>query len=76
MANPNHSDGWDWPYIIYVGRVWLHYTEEEIWRLTPRQFKTQINVHENVTRQMYGGNSNNVPMAAQPLGYIDQIKGW
>lgn len=74
MTSPNH-DGWDWPYIVYVGRVWLCYTEEELWRLTPRQFATQISVHEDVTRQMHGMSSNR-SMSRQPLGFIDQIKGW
>lgn len=74
-ASPNH-DGWDWPYIIYVGRVWLCYTDKEIWSLTPRQLKAQISVHEDVTRQMYGGAPNGRASSRQPLGFIDQIKGW
>jgi len=78
-TNPNR-DGWDWPYILYVGRVWLRYTEREVWSLTPRQFDTQIHVHEDVTRQMYGTNnnkgSNGQSKPSPPIGYIDQIKGW
>ena len=70
----NH-DGWDWPYILYVGRVWLRYTDAETWALTPRQFKSQLDVHEDVTRQMYGASGDSQP-ASQPLGFIDQIKGW
>lgn len=80
MSSPNR-DGWDWPYLIYIGRVWLCYTDEEFWRLTPRQLKTQIDVHEDITRQMYGsggssGSGNGRQMSRQPLGFIDQIKGW
>lgn len=76
-TSPN-QDGWDWPYIIYVGRVWLHYTDKEVWNLTPRQFDTQIRVHEDVTRQMYGSSTSSKGTAkpAPHIGYIDQIKGW
>lgn len=60
---------------MYIGRVWLRYTEEEIWRLTPRQFSSQVSVHEDITRQMYGGSSAS-DKPPEPNGYIDQIKGW
>lgn len=69
MANP--SDGWDWPYVIYVGRVWLQYTERELWKLTPRQFKAQLDVHEAIQRA-----KNGLANDKAPLGYIDQIPGW
>ena len=73
MVNPNH-DGWDWPYILYVGRVWLEYSEEEVWALTPRQFAAQLAVHKEIMEQMHGTNSN--AGKAKPTGYIDQIPGW
>lgn len=66
------SDGWDWPYILYIGRAWLHYTDEQIWRLTPRQFYTQLNVYGDVKRRMYGSGDQN----SSGTGFIDQIPGW
>ena len=66
------QDGWDWPYILYVGRKWLGYTDEQLWQLTPKQFASQVSVHENVTKQMYGAGDK----PAAPTGFIDQIPGW
>jgi len=42
--------------------------------MTPRKYKAQLDVHEDVTRKMYGGKSTkmNNPTTAM----IDQIKGW
>jgi len=70
VGNPN-IDGWDWPYILYVGRVWLRYTDKEIWQLTPRQFKAQLDVHIDIQKKLNNPKQNNVP-----FGYIDQLKGW
>lgn len=79
MTNPNR-DGWDWPYILYVGRVWLEYTDREVWALTPRQFSAQVAVHEDILKQMHGssGKSKNKPNVGKStqLGFIDQIPGW
>ena len=76
MSNPN-QDGWDWPYILYVGRKWLGYTDAQIWRLTPRQFSSQLSVHEDITKRMYGGSSDTPASAPrQGMSYIDQIPGW
>lgn len=73
-ASPSQDDGWDWPYILYVGRVWLCYSEADIWKLTPRQFVAQMHVHEDITSKMHGVSSGR--KAAQPTGFIDQIPGW
>ena len=75
MSNPN-QDGWDWPYILYVGRVWLGYTEKEIWALTPRQFSAQLAVHEDITKRMYGERPAGKKTSVASTGYIDQIPGW
>lgn len=76
MSNPN-QDGWDWPYILYVGRVWLGYTDKEIWALTPRQFSAQLAVHEDITNRMHGQSPAPAKQAkAAPTGFIDQIPGW
>jgi hypothetical protein len=67
------QDGWDWPYILYVGRKWLGYTDEQVWRLTPKQFASQVSVHENVIKQMHGVDGSKTDA---PSGFIDQIPGW
>jgi len=68
----NSKDGWDWPYIVYVGRVWLRYSTEELWKLTPRQFKSQLDVHATLKNAQSGGDAGQ----AADVGYIDQIPGW
>ena len=76
-ASTSKDDGWDWPYIVYIGRVWLCYTEAELWQLTPRKFMSQLSVHEDITATMHGTTSKNGRSAArQPTGFIDQIPGW
>ena len=68
-----HDDGWDWPWLFYIGRNWLGFTEDEFWETTPRTFKALLNVHmeiKKLERQSAGG-------AQEPqLTTIDQIKGW
>ena len=74
MTNPN-QDGWDWPYILYVGRVLLGYSDKETWALTPRQFAAQLSVHEDITSRMHGGKPANAKTSPS-VGFIDQIPGW
>ena len=58
----------------------LGYTDEQTWKLTPRQFSVQISVHEDVTKRMYGDSSSSSPSskekATSDVGFIDQIPGW
>jgi len=55
----------------------LHYTEEEIWQLTPRKFKSQLDVHEDIQRKMNGASKKNKKQTAPAqAGYIDQLSGW
>lgn len=71
MANPAKSDNWDWPYILYVGRVWLHYTDAETLSLTPRMFAAQLAVHKDIQERLHGLSSS-----APQDSFIDQIPGW
>lgn len=57
--------------MLYVGRVWLKYTEEEFWMLTPRKFMSQINVRADLLKQKAGNKKSNAKD-----GYIDQLPGW
>lgn len=64
-------DMYDWPCILYVGRVLLHYTDEQTMNLTPKQFKNQWDVHVSLQKQRQGKQAD----TASP-GFIDQMPGW
>ena len=72
---PFKKDDWDWPFIIYVGTVWLNRTEEEVWKLTPRKLQALLNVHYEIKRQQFGGKGSN-PINNAVNGFIDTIPGW
>ena len=64
------QQGWDWPSMLYIARVWLRYSDAEFWKLTARQFLVQYSVHIKLK-----GLSS--PYEKQEtFGYIDQIPGW
>ena len=42
--------------------------------MTPRKFKSQLDVHYDVQRRISGGNSQR--NSTDQVGYIDQIPGW
>ncbi len=52
--------------------------------MTPRKFKSQLDVHQDVQQQMNGGSSSRDAKAMQKAikkqqvqsGYIDQIPNW
>jgi hypothetical protein len=52
----------------------LHYTDEETMGMTPRKFKSQLDVHYDVQKRMHGGKSQG--NSTDQVGYIDQIPGW
>ena len=58
----------------------LGYTDEQTWKLTPRQFSVQVSVHEDIMNKLNGAgkvpNSAPVKEATSGIGYIDQIPGW
>lgn len=49
----------------------MQYTEKELWQLTPRQFKAQLDVHADIQRRLNGAKTQK-----EQTGYIDQLKGW
>lgn len=42
--------------------------------MTPRKFKSQLDVHYDVQRRMHGEKSSKE--STSQFGYIDQIPGW
>ena len=75
MANPFVKDDWDWPFILYAGRVWLHYTDEQVMNLTPRFFQSQLKVHNYFLKAKYGSADDDTSTGTEE-GFRDQIPGW
>lgn len=55
--------------MLYVGRVWLRYTDSEVLALTPKQFQAQLKVHSYMQDKMNGAKT-------EEPGHIDQLNGW
>lgn len=73
-ADPFDVDGWDWPFIIYAGTVWLRRKEEDVWKMTPRKFKALLDVHNDLQRIQNGKKS--LRKVKEELTFIDLIPGW
>lgn len=73
MANPFKEDNWDWPFILYAGMVFLNYSEDEVWNLTPRKFKVLLDAHYEVVALL---NGSTLKRKNEPFSYIDKIPGW
>nr|DAL21289.1 MAG TPA_asm: hypothetical protein [Caudoviricetes sp.] len=43
-------------------------------RMTPRKFKSQLDVHHDVQQRLHGGKLQG--NSTDHVGYIDQIPGW
>ena len=70
------KDTWDWPFILFTGINWLGYTEEEVWRLTPRKWEALVSVYVDIERQKWGGESTRKQTTEEVVtGYIDEL-GW
>ena len=76
MANPAESnfniaeDGWDWPWIIFIGMKELGWTEQQIRRTTPRHYFALINCAITYNNLKYGQAKT---QEKPKLAYIDQI---
>ena len=44
--------------------------------MTPRKFKSQLDVHKDVQQQMNGGYSKREYKQRVQTGFIDQLSGW
>jgi len=59
--------------------VWLHFTEEQVWKMKPRKLFTLLQVHQKFVEAESGSNPKNANKGAvqanSPNAYIDQI-GW
>ena len=64
MGVNKKADGWDWAWFKYGGTVILRKTEEQFWKMTPREFNVLMKVHIDI-------NSNK--KKENPMGYIDQV---
>jgi len=62
------DDGWDWPYLYYMGTVILRLSETEFWKCTPRKLNVLAKIH---------GEVNNPEGPKEPTKkvqhYIDEV---
>lgn len=65
------KDEWDWPFIIYAGRVWLRYTEQELWNMRPVTLFAMLKVHYFIENAKAGNKKEE----ENDLVYVDQIPG-
>lgn len=65
------SDGWDWPFLLYVATVVLKRPESHFWRMTPRKLNALTRIHSMVNDPESRENKNN---KQRPVtGFIDQV---
>lgn len=66
------EDGWDWPWIIFIGIKELGMTERAVWKLTPRKFFALTKCLEIQNR---GSETTDSKTGASQVkqGYVDQI---
>lgn len=62
------DDGWDWPFLLYVGLAILHVPEKYFWRITPRKFQALVRSHATVNSSEGGKHSGK-----QKEGHIDDV---
>lgn len=56
-ADSSYDDGWDWPFLLYVGLTKLNLTERRFWQIPPVKFKALLDVHIKLgTPEKEGGN--------------------
>jgi hypothetical protein len=44
--------------------------------MTPKKFKRQLEVHEDIQRKMHGNGQSTPKPKGMQVGYIDQLNGW
>lgn len=77
------DDGWNWPWLLFLSRELLHFTEEEFWSCTPKKLYALIEQAQEFNKQKYGDGGDSsasggrARSSGQPKeGYIDQLPGW
>jgi hypothetical protein len=72
-----NDDGWDWPWILFIGRKELQMTEEEIWESTPAKFFALLECALEYNRVKAGvKNKQQTTKKVVKEGFIDKISGW
>ena len=70
------DDGWDWPWLYYVGTVLLRMTEDSFWRCAPRKLAALTAVHVEINDPNKERNPDEQIQTRAPTirrGYIDQV---
>ncbi len=55
--------------------MWLKYTDEELWNMTPVQYKSQLKIYMELNKAKSSGGSKNTNGLVVD-GFIDQLSGW
>jgi uncharacterized phage protein (TIGR02216 family) len=66
------DDGWNWPWLLFLGMRELRISEEAFWNMTPCKYYTLL----DCAIKLHGGDKVDKTQSEIPEGYIDQIKGW
>lgn len=77
------DDGWNWPWLLFISRELIHFSEEEFWNCTPKKLYALIEQAQEFNRQKYGTDDSSSTPRKQAKskghvseGYIDQLPGW
>ena len=69
QGQSSYDDGWDWPWLLYLGIKQLKLSEETFWAMSPRKFYALLECE--LTVRDHKKNDESIEN-----GYIDNIPGW
>lgn len=69
----DNVDGWDWPWLYFLGTYVFRLSEERFWRLTPRQLFTLTSEYEKYHGDKDSGSSSSSNKNSNQPVYIDQL---
>ena len=65
------DDGWDWPFLLYIGTVILRRSEKVFWRMTPRKLNALTRAHAEMK-----GASKKSAQQGDTAGFQDAVPGY
>lgn len=68
-----YDDGWNWPWIIFIGYKELGLKEEEVLNCTPKKFYALLECALEFNKMKYSSASGKSAHSKVKDGYIDQI---
>lgn len=64
------DDGWDWPYLYYMGTVILSMTDAEFWTCSPRRLAVLTRIHAEVNNP---DGDKKQDIGPKKVRYIDEV---